>query len=151
MTVRAGAMHIGHILNVKGHDVITLSRDANVADAAALLTRENIGIGVIARDDGTIDGLISERDIVHGIVRFGAALLDMPARDLMTREVLTCSPDTRVGDVLLMMSSNEIRHIPIVEDGRPVGMISMRDVVDTRLGELEAENESLRMLLSDAA
>lgn len=144
-------MHIGHILNLKGRNVITLSPQATVSEAAELLAEQNVGITVIAGDDGAIQGVISERDIARGIVRFGAELLGMSVKDVMTTEVITCPQDTSVGDILLLMTTHEIRHIPIVDDDGLVGVISMRDVVDTRLGELETENESLRQLLTDAA
>lgn len=144
-------MHIGHILNLKGRNVITLSPQATISEAAELLAEQNVGITVIAGDDGAIQGVISERDIARGIVRFGAELLGMSVKDVMTTEVITCPQDTSVGDILLLMTTHEIRHIPIVDDDGLAGVISMRDVVDTRLGELETENESLRQLLTDAA
>ncbi len=144
-------MHIGHILNLKGWHVITLAPGSTISDAAALLAKENIGIAVIVDNDTAILGVISERDIVRGFTRHGARILDMPVEELMSTDIITCAPETSVGDVLQLMASNEIRHIPIVQDEKIVGVVSMRDVVDTRLGELETENESLRQLLSDAA
>ncbi len=144
-------MHIGHILNLKGWHVITLAPGSTISDAAALLAKENIGVAVIVDDDTAILGVISERDIVRGVTRHGAQILDMPVEKLMSTDIITCAPETSVGDVLQLMASNEIRHIPIVQDKKIVGVVSMRDVVDTRLGELETENESLRQLLSDAA
>ena len=144
-------MHIGHILNLKGWHVITLAPGSTISDAAALLAKENIGVAVIVDNDTAILGVISERDIVRGVTRHGAQILDMPVEELMSTEIITCAPETSVGDVLQLMASNEIRHIPIMQDEKIVGVVSMRDVVDTRLGELETENESLRQLLSDAA
>ncbi len=144
-------MHIGHILNLKGWHVITLAPGSTISDAAALLANENIGIAVIVDDDTAIQGVISERDIIHGVTRHGAGLLDMPVEELMSTEIITCAPETSVRDVLQLMAINEFRHIPIVKDDKVVGVVSMRDVVDTRLGEIEAENESLRRLLTDAA
>ena len=144
-------MHIGHILNLKGWHVITLAPRSTILDAAALLAKENIGIAIIVDNDTAILGVISERDIVRGATRHGARILDMPVEELMSTEIITCAPETSVGDVLQLMASNEIRHIPIMQDEKIVGVVSMRDVVDTRLGELETENESLRQLLSDAA
>ncbi len=144
-------MHIGHILNLKGWHVITLAPGSTISDAAALLAKENIGIALIVDDDTAILGVISERDIVRGVTQHGAGILDMAVEELMSSEIITCAPETSVRDVLQLMASNEIRHIPIVTDDKIVGVVSMRDVVDTRLGELETENESLRQLLSDAA
>jgi CBS domain-containing protein len=144
-------MHIGHILNLKGWHVITLAPRSKIADAAALLAKENIGIAVIVDNDTAILGVISERDIVRGVTQRGVGILDMQVEELMTTEIVTCAPDTSVRDVLQMMATHEFRHIPIVTDDKVVGVVSMRDVVDTRLGELETENESLRQLLTDAA
>ena len=144
-------MHIGHILNLKGWHVITLAPGSTISDAAALLAKENIGIAIIIDDDTAILGLISERDIVRGVTRHGAQVLDRPVEELMTTEIVTCGPETSVRDVLQLMASHEFRHLPIVTDDKIVGVVSMRDVVDTRLGELETENESLRQLLTDAA
>lgn len=144
-------MHIGHILNLKGWHVITLAPGSKIADAAALLAKENIGIAVIVDNDTAILGVISERDIVRGVTQRGTEILDMPVEELMSTEIVTCEPDTSVRDVLQMMATHEFRHIPIVTDDKVVGVVSMRDVVDTRLGELEIENESLRQLLTDAA
>lgn len=144
-------MHIGHILNLKGWHVITLAPGSKIADAAALLVKENIGIAVIVDNDTAILGVISERDIVRGVTQRGTGILDMPVEELMSTEIVTCEPDTSVRDVLQMMATHEFRHIPIVTDDKVVGVVSMRDVVDTRLGELEIENESLRQLLTDAA
>lgn len=144
-------MHIGHILNLKGWHVITLAPGAKISDAAALLATENIGIAVIVDDDSAIQGVISERDIVRGVTRHGAELLNMPVEALMSTEIITCTPETSVRDVLQLMAANEFRHVPIMKDEKVAGVVSMRDVVDTRLGELETENESLRQLLIDAA
>lgn len=144
-------MHIGHILNLKGWHVITLAPGSTISDAAALLAKENIGIAIIVDDDTAILGVISERDIVRGVTQHGAEILDMQVEELMSTDIITCAPETSVRDVLQLMASNEIRHIPIMTDDKIVGVVSMRDVVDTRLGELETENESLRQLLTDAA
>ena len=144
-------MHIGHILNLKGWHVITLAPGSTILDAAALLAEKNIGIAVIVDDDSAILGLVSERDIVRGVTRRGPEILDKPVEEVMTTEIVTCAPETSVRDVLQLMSSHEFRHIPIVKDDKIVGVVSMRDVVDTRLGELETENKSLRQMLDDAA
>lgn len=143
-------MHIGHILNLKGWSVISLAPGSKVSDAAALLAKENIGIAVVKESDGALKGVISERDIIRGISLHGVDLLNMPIDELMSTEVLTVSPDISVRDVLQIMAANEFRHLPITEDDEVVGVISMRDVVDTRLGELETENENLRQLLTEA-
>lgn len=143
-------MHIGHILNLKGWSVISLAPGSKVSDAAALLAKENIGIAVVKESDGALKGVISERDIIRGISLHGVDLLNMPIDELMSTEVLTVSPDISVRDVLQIMAANEFRHLPITEDDEVVGVISMRDVVDTRLAELETENDNLRQLLTEA-
>ncbi len=144
-------MYIGQILDLKGRKVITLSPQATVSEAAELLATHNAGITVITGEDGAIQGVISERDIARGVVRFGSELLAMLVKDVMTTNVVMCPKETSVSDILLLMTTHEIRHIPILDDDGLAGVISMRDVVDCRLGELESENESLRQLLTDAA
>ncbi len=150
-TEKVGIMKISQILNIKGWTVTTLPPGSKISDAASILADRNIGIAVIADDDRVVHGVISERDITRGLAHHGVAVIDMATDDLMTSEVITCSPETTVRDVLQLMATYDIRHLPVTQDEKLVGVISIRDVVDTRLGELETENESLRQLLTEAA
>jgi CBS domain-containing protein len=108
------------------------------------LTLERIGAAVVTGDEGTVVGIISERDIVHGLSERGADLLNMRVGDLMTRAVVTCRPEQSLEDIMREMTSSRIRHLPVLQDGEMVGIVSIGDVVKNRLEELEKESGALR-------
>ena len=144
-------MNVETILRNKGSAVATIAPHATIRDAAALLRRERIGALVISSDGGAkIEGILSERDIVHGLADRGASLLDMTVDALMTRRVFTCTPRDSVGDLMAMMTERRIRHIPVLTDGMLVGIISIGDVVKHRLDEMEYETSSLRSFIAGA-
>jgi len=124
--------------------VVTARPDATVSTIIRILKLEGIGAIVISRDGTAVDGILSERDVVRGLVSHGAALLDMPAADIMTQQVRTCGPNANVKDVMSEMTRSRIRHLPVVEKGRLVGIVSIGDVVKNRLEDLETETNVLR-------
>jgi CBS domain-containing protein len=152
---------IQHILHRKGGEVETISATATVADAVARLRDRNIGALVVtdepgeegdeAGDDagtaGAIAGILSERDIVRALAG-GEAPLDQPVRALMTTEVTTCGATATVDELMRLMTDRRIRHIPVVEGDRLVGIVSIGDVVKSRIDELQAETETLHEYLS---
>jgi CBS domain-containing protein len=143
-------MNVGTILRNKGGAVATIAPHATIRDAAALLRRERIGALVVSNGGNKVEGILSERDIVHGLADRGAALLDVTVDALMTRRVFTCTPRDSVGDLMAMMTERRIRHIPVLTDGMLVGIISIGDVVKHRLDEMEYETSSLRSFIAGA-
>ncbi len=139
-------MHVAVILKQKGPDVVTTTPERTIAETAKLLDRHRIGAVVVldTADGGAVAGVLSERDIVRGIARHGERALAMSVRELMTSDVVVCTPGDTVQDLMGLMTLRRIRHVPVVEDGRLSGIISIGDVVKHRLGEIELEAESLR-------
>jgi len=137
-------MHVKAILKTKGATIITTRPQETVSAVSQLLNVNRIGAVLVMETDGTIAGIISERDIVRGMALHGAAVLDMPAADLMTRKVIQCSPDDTVAQIMEVMTRGRFRHLPVVENGRLVGFISIGDVVKHRVEEYAHELESLR-------
>jgi CBS domain-containing protein len=137
MTVRA-------ILEAKGSQVATTRSDATVAVVLRKLKIGNYGALVVSDDGEAVQGIISERDIVRALADQGNDLLDSPVSKLMTREVRTCSMSDKVKDLMAVMTRYRIRHLPVLEDGKLAGLISIGDVVKSRVDELETETSVLR-------
>jgi CBS domain-containing protein len=144
-------MLIRHILAGKGSDVVTARPDATVTEVAKLLKAKRIGAVVVTDADEELCGIISERDLACGLADHGAALLRMRVGDLMTREISTCSPDDGIDRLMRQMTEGRFRHLPVVEDGRMIGIISIGDVVKHRLQELENEAHMLQDYISGGA
>jgi CBS domain-containing protein len=109
---------------------------------------DELGIGALLVTDGDdVVGLVSERDLISALARYGARALLVAAAEAMTRELVVCSPDDSIGDIMAIMTSRRIRHLPVVEERRLMGLISIGDVVKHRLGESEDEAEALRTYL----
>jgi CBS domain-containing protein len=136
-------VHISQILRRKGQDVATVEAGESVRTALALLARHGIGALVVSADGERIDGILSERDIARGLHERGAALLAEPVSEVMTAEVHSCPPTASVHELAQTMTDRRVRHVPVVEDGRLVGIVSIGDVVKARLDELEAERAQL--------
>jgi CBS domain-containing protein len=143
-------MNVETILRSKGSAVATISPRATIREAAAVLRREKIGALVVSADGARVDGILSERDIVHGLAERGAPLLEACVAELMTRRVVTCSPSESVGDLMATMTERRIRHIPVVREGLLAGIVSIGDVVKHRLDEIEYEASSLRSFIAGA-
>jgi len=137
-------MHVSAILKTKGSIIITCKAADSIATISHILHVNRIGAVMVADERGAIAGIISERDIVRGLAIHGAAVMDRPASDLMTCKVMTCSPDDTVASVMTRMTEGRFRHMPVVVDGRLTGVISIGDVVKSRLAEYTHEVESLR-------
>ena len=136
-------MSIQSILDHKGSKVVTIAPDTRVAAAAHRLRLEHIGAIIITSGDH-IEGILSERDIVDGLTQHGAAVIDMPVSALMSRNVRTCRPDAEIRDVMRLMTQHRIRHVPVVENGDLRGIVSIGDVVKSRLEDMELETSVLR-------
>lgn len=137
-------MHVDTILQTKGSAVHTLSSTVTLADAVALLNAHNIGAVVITESNGAIAGILSERDIVRQLGRNPTGALSLPIADCMTRAVVTAERTTPIDEVMERMTRRRIRHMPVAEDGRLMGIISIGDVVKLKIAEVEHEAEALR-------
>ena len=136
-------MQISQILRRKGHDVATIDGAESVRAALAALAEWKVGALVVSGDGQRVDGILSERDIARGLHERGAGLLADPVSSVMTAEVHTCVPTSSVHDLAQTMTDHRVRHVPVVEDGRLIGIVSIGDVVKARLDELEAERAQL--------
>lgn len=137
-------MLINAIVSNKGGDVISVTGDMTILDVTGVLRQHRIGAVLVREPDGVIDGVLSERDIIRGLASEGAAILTQPARALMTREIITCKPSEDVGTALAIMTKNRIRHLPVMDGGSLLGMVSIGDLVNARIQESLLEAESLR-------
>ena len=136
-------MQIAQLLRRKGPDVATVAPDRSVRDALAMLAEHGIGALVVSAGSGAVDGIVSERDVVRALHASGPEVLDGPVSALMTADVHTCPPGASVHDLARTMTDHRVRHVPVVEDGRLLGIVSIGDVVKARLDELEQERAQL--------
>lgn len=143
-------MNVETILRDKGRAVVTIAPEASIGAAVALLRREKIGALVVSSDGVEVAGILSERDIVHGLAERGADLVALPVSRLMSRRVFTCSPKDGIGALMAEMTERRIRHLPVMEDNRLAGIVSIGDVVKSRLDEVEWEANSLRQFIASA-
>jgi CBS domain-containing protein len=139
-------MQVREILAAKGQRVVTIRPDATIATAVHRLALERIGALVVSEDGSTIAGILSERDIVQGLAQDGGAIMgtDRRVADLMTKNVTACRPDDQVKAIMAEMTRRRVRHLPVVENGRLIGIVSIGDVVKSRLEEMELETLVLR-------
>jgi CBS domain-containing protein len=139
-------MNVKAILAAKklGGDIISIEPTATLAAAAKLLSKHRIGAVVILGAGGRLAGILSERDIVRALSEQGTAALELPVGQAMTRNVTTCGEGDSLGDIMERMTAGKFRHMPVVADGLPIGLISIGDVVKQRLDEIERESEALR-------
>ena len=137
-------MRIQNILASKGREVVTIKADVSVRQAVSILCERRIGAVVITGGDQMIDGIFSERDLIRAINEKGAAVLDRPVCEIMTREVQTCTRFDEVVDVMGLMTRRRFRHIPVVENGKLIGLVSIGDAVKARIADAEHEAEALK-------
>lgn len=135
-------MKISDILHHKGAEVITVRPDASIRDLVTLLGERNIGAVIVSGDGEQIDGIVSERDIVRHLNEL-ASLQDTDVRAIMTRVVQTTTLDSPVDSLREQMTEARVRHVPVVENGRLVGIVSIGDVVKSSIGQLEFERDQL--------
>ena len=142
MTVRA-------ILDTKGHQIVSVEPEAKLSAAINTLGERKIG-AVLVMSKGSIEGILSERDIVRALGERGAGVLDQPVREVMTRKVVSCRQSDTVAAIMEMMTMGKFRHLPVVEGERVVGLISIGDIVKWRVQEYENEQEALRTYIKTA-
>jgi CBS domain-containing protein len=132
-------MHISDILRVKGTQVTTVQQTNTVASVVRILAEKRLGAVVVQDRWAKMVGIFSERDLVRALANRGADALGVEVRDLMTTAVITCSPADRVDAVMGKMTMNRIRHLPVIDEGRLAGIVSIGDLVHSRLDEKELE------------
>ena len=142
-------MTVRSILDTKGHQILSVGPDAKLADAVKLLGERKIG-AVMVMSQGSMEGILSERDIVRVLGERGARVLDEPVSAVMTRKVVSCRQSDTVSGLMEMMTLGKFRHLPVVEDNEVVGLISIGDVVKRSVQEYEAEQEALRDYIKTA-
>jgi len=137
-------MRIGDVLKAKpSHDVVTIGPDAGVRELIALLAEHNVGALIVSADGGdTVDGIVSERDVVRHLHHDGTVVNNTVAA-IMTVAVETCDEDTALDEIMKVMTERRVRHVPVVRDGRLVGIVSIGDVVKHRMDQLQFERDQL--------
>ena len=136
-------MRIHEVLaHKRSHDVVTVRPDATVRELLGMLDEYNIGALVVSADGATVDGIVSERDVVRGL-HADDSVLDAAVSTIMSSQVQTCEKDATVNELMSIMTERRFRHVPVVEDGRLTGIVSIGDVVKSRMSELEFERDQL--------
>lgn len=143
-------MTVRSILDAKGHHVESIQPGAKLSDAVKLLGEKKIGAVLVLNMGGRIEGILSERDIVRVLSERGADVLDEPVSAVMTRKVVSCRSADTVAAIMEMMTIGKFRHLPVVEDGKLVGLISIGDIVKQRVQDYESEQEALRDYIKTA-
>jgi CBS domain-containing protein len=146
---REATMTVRAILDTKGHHVVSIAPDVKLSAAVNTLNERRIGALLVMKDE-RIEGILSERDIVRVLGERGAAVLDEPVRAVMTRKVITCKQSDTAAAIMEMMTTGKFRHLPVVDNGRMVGLISIGDIVKWRVHEYEREQEQLREYIKTA-
>jgi len=141
-------MIVEQILNDKGREVVTLRAGITLKDAAILMDERKIGAVVALDEDDRIVGVLSERDIVRQVARHGASALEMQVGSAMTRAVVTVHPETAIDEALQTMTDRRIRHLPVVQNDRLTGFVSIGDLVKWKIAETEAEAKAMKSYLS---
>ncbi len=136
-------MHVSGVLEGKGSDVATIGPEQTLASAATELSKRKIGALVVVGADGSVVGILSERDIVAAIGTQGASALDRPLSEVMTVDVITCSRTATMEQLMNAMTEQRIRHLPVVESGALIGIVSIGDVVKRRVSEMQDEAKAL--------
>ena len=143
-------MTVAAILRHKGSDVVSISGGETLAGVSQLLTERRIGAVLVHMGDNPLAGILSERDIVHALAKYGAEALKLTAVEVMTREPQTVTPTTSVVEAMAIMTSGRVRHLPVMSEGKVIGLVSIGDVVKARIAQHEAEMEGLLAYVSDA-
>ncbi|HEX2175947.1 MAG TPA: CBS domain-containing protein [Nocardioidaceae bacterium] len=141
-------MRISDVLRAKGSQVVTIGPEVTVRELVAMLAEYNIGAAVVASDTSHLLGIVSERDVVRRLAA-GPEVLEQPVESIMTPEVHSCEPQETVDSLMHLMTDRRIRHVPVMVDGELHGIISIGDVVKSRIGELEFERDQLTSYVSN--
>lgn len=142
-------MLVESVLRHKGTNVVTTKPDVSIGEAARILAANRIGALIIVDDQQAIVGVLSERDIVRGLAEHGDRVYAMPVRQLMSSDVLVCRRQDSLQSLMAVMTNRRVRHLPVVEDQRLVGIVTIGDIVKSRLEEATMEVDSLRRYVMD--
>jgi len=143
-------MNVQSILETKGRDVVSIAPTATLQSAVHRLAEHRIGALLVLGPDHRVVGIVSERDIVRVLAERGAAVLSEPLSTVMTRTVVTCTRSDTIGDIMERMTTGKFRHVPVLDQDRVVGVVSIGDVVKLRLREMEDESSALRDYIQTA-
>lgn len=141
-------MNVAAILKAKGSDVVTVNPTVTLSAIAVLLSERRIGAVVVMQDKKVL-GIVSERDVVKAVARSGAQALSAPVRDVMTSRVITCGLNDSIDELMDSMTMGRFRHLPVIEGGELVGIVSIGDVVKHRIAETVMETEALRLYIAN--
>ena len=144
-------MRISGVLKNKGKEVVTVDASTTVRDLVALLTERGIGAAIVSSDGRMPAAMVSERDVIRELDRRSGALLDQTVAEIMTSEVVVCSPQDEVDAVLQTMTQQRFRHVPVMEEGRLVGIVSIGDLVNSRIDELQLERDQISNYISGSS
>ena len=143
-------MRISDVLRVKGGSVVTVTPETDVRQLLAVLAEHHIGAVVVSGDGNSVDGIVSERDIVRALAARGSEIIEEPVSAICTTDVYTVDVDARIEDLMRIMTERRVRHLPVVTDGTLRGIVSIGDVVKRRIDELEGERSALSDYISGA-
>ncbi|GEP09509.1 CBS domain-containing protein [Methylobacterium gnaphalii] len=143
-------MTVARILAEKGAAVTTVASQRTMDEAIHILAEKRIGAVIVSDADERVIGILSERDVMRALAESGAAAFDAPVSQYMTAKVTTCTRDTTIEEVMGMMTDGRFRHLPVVEDGRLIGVVSIGDVVKRRIATVEAEHKAMREYITMA-
>ncbi len=139
---------VRNMLDAKGRNVVSVTRDRTIEDVAAILNENRIGAVVVTGLEGRIAGIFTERDLVRCVAKGGAQVLSQPVSSAMTTTVTRCREETTLNELMEIISSGRFRHVPVEDNGRLVGIISIGDVVKARIQEVETEAEHIRAYIA---
>ena len=143
-------MQVRDVLRTKGDNVITVLPDIAVGQLISILADHGIGAAVVSRSGGSVDGIVSERDVIRAFASRGAEALTEPVSAVCTVDVRTVEPDTRIEELMRLMTDLRIRHVPVVQHGVLLGIVSIGDVVKSRIDELESDRAALNEYIATA-
>jgi CBS domain-containing protein len=143
-------MNVEQLLSGKGHEVVSMAPHRTLAEAIRTLSEKRIGAVVVMGADGALVGILSERDIIRALGELGAGALESAVSRSMTAKVVTCRPQTSVDELMEIMTTGRFRHVPMIENGRVAGIVSIGDVVKHRVAAIEAESRAMRDYIATA-
>lgn len=144
-------MQVVQILNSKGRAVLSIAPEASVAEALSMLAEHDIGALLVRDSGGEVCGILSERDIVRALAGGNASCLGEPVRTLMSTDLVCCQPDDSIDSVMALMTGRRVRHLPVMNEDRLLGLISIGDVVKHRMEEVQREAAAMREYISAAS